>query len=202
MRIDIALEPWTNLDESFFKVAFPSSAPARLIRRSNLQPSPSFSPPKVDRSTDKARCDAAGAVRWLNVTYRRVDIEDAVTAHLLAVEKAGSIGFARHIISATSPFEPDHLTELRIDAPSVVHRLFPESEALYAAGGWRLFPTIGRVYINQLARSELDWKPKYAFRHVLECLRRNRDFRSALARDVGSKGYHDRTFDERPYPVT
>jgi UDP-glucose 4-epimerase len=36
---------------------------------------------------------------------------------------------------------------------------------------------------------------------VLECLRKNRDFRSALARDVGSKGYHDRTFDEEPYPV-
>jgi UDP-glucose 4-epimerase len=133
--------------------------------------------------------------------YRRVDIEDAVAAHLLAVEKAGSIGFARHIISATSPFEPDHLAELRIDAPSVVHRLFPESEVLYAAHGWRLFPTIGRVYVNQLARSELEWEPKSDFRHVLECLRESRDFRSALARDIGSKGYHDRTFDEGPYPV-
>jgi UDP-glucose 4-epimerase len=133
--------------------------------------------------------------------YRRVDIEDLVTAHLLAVERAGSIGFARFIISATSPFRPNHLAELRIDAPRVVNRLFPESEALYVARGWRLFPTIGRVYINQLARSELDWTPKYDFRHVLECLRESRDFRSALARDVGSKGYHDRQFGEGPYPI-
>jgi len=133
--------------------------------------------------------------------YRRVDIEDVVTAHLLAIAKAGSIGFARYLISATSPLEADDLAELRIDAPGIVNRLFPESEALYAARGWKLFPTIGRVYVNQLARSELDWKPKYDFRHVLECLREDRDFRSALARVVGSKGYHDRTFDEGPYPV-
>ena len=141
------------------------------------------------------------SVQANELLYRRVDLEDVVTAHVLAIERAGSIGFARHIISATSPFEPQHLAELRIDAPGVVHRLFPQSEALYAARGWKLFPTIGRVYSNRLARSELGWKPKYDFRHVLECLRKNRDFRSALARDVGSKGYHDRTFDEGPYPV-
>jgi UDP-glucose 4-epimerase len=111
------------------------------------------------------------------------------------------MGFARYIISATSPFAPDDLAELRIDAPGVVKRLFPESAALYAARGWKLFPTVSRVYVNQLARSELAWEPKYDFRHVLECLRQNRDFRSALARAVGSKGYHDRTFAEGPYPV-
>jgi UDP-glucose 4-epimerase len=133
--------------------------------------------------------------------FRRVDIEDVVTAHVLATEKARSVGFARHIVSATSPFEPDHLAELGTDAAGVVHRLFPESGPLYAARGWKLFPTIGRVYINRRARSELNWEPKYDFRHVLECLRENRDFRSALARDVGSKGYHDRTFGEEPYPV-
>jgi UDP-glucose 4-epimerase len=133
--------------------------------------------------------------------YRRVDIEDVVTAHLLAIAKAGSIGFARYIISATSPFEPGDLAELRIDAAGVVNRLLPGTEALYAARGWKLLSTIGRVYVNQLARSELDWEPKYDFRHVLECLRESRDFRSALARVVGSKGYHDRTFDDGPYPV-
>ena len=132
---------------------------------------------------------------------RRVDIEDVVTAHLLAIAKAGSIGFARYIISATSPFAPDDVAELRIDAPGVVKRLFPESEALYTARGWKLFPRLGRVYVNQLARSQLDWEPKYDFRHVLESLRENRDFHSALARVVGSKGYHDRKFDEGPYPV-
>src|SRR5882724_85893 len=36
--------------------------------------------------------------------YRRVAIEDVVNAHLLAIEKASSIGFGRYIISATTPF--------------------------------------------------------------------------------------------------
>lgn len=143
----------------------------------------------------------AANVQANEMLYRRVDIEDVVSAHLLAIAKANSIGFARYIISATSPFEAHDLAALRIDAPGVVKRLFPESVALYAARGWKLFPTMGRVYVNQLARSDLAWEPKYDFRHVLERLRQNRDFRSALARAVGSKGYHDRTFDAGPYPV-
>ena len=39
-------------------------------------------------------------------------------------------------------------------------------------------------------------------REKLEKLRAAEDFRSPLARAVGSKGYHDRTFAEGPYPVT
>src|SRR6478672_11506370 len=35
--------------------------------------------------------------------YRRVDIEDVVSAHLLAMEKARAVGFNRYIISATTP---------------------------------------------------------------------------------------------------
>ena len=42
--------------------------------------------------------------------YRRLDIADAVSAHLLAVERGPGIGFGRYIVSATSPFEPLHLT--------------------------------------------------------------------------------------------
>ena len=143
----------------------------------------------------------AANVQANELLYRRVDIEGVVTAHLLAIEKARSLGFGRHVISATSPFEPRHVAELRVDAPTVVHRLFPESEALHGARGWKMFPTIGRVYVNQRARSDLNWRPKYDFRHVLECLRQQRDFRSALALNIGSKGYHDRTFAEGPYPV-
>ena len=36
--------------------------------------------------------------------YRRVNLEDVANAHLLALEKAPSIGFGRYIISATTPF--------------------------------------------------------------------------------------------------
>ena len=35
--------------------------------------------------------------------YRRVDLEDVVSAHLLALERAPAIGFGRYIVSATTP---------------------------------------------------------------------------------------------------
>jgi UDP-glucose 4-epimerase len=133
--------------------------------------------------------------------HRRVDLEDVVSAHLLALAKAPAIGFRRYIVSATAPFGRDDLVALRRDAAAVVHRLFPDCQALFAARGWTLFPHIDRVYVNDLARTELGWEPVYDFRHVLDCLHAGRDFRSALAREVGSKGYHDQMFEAGPYPV-
>jgi UDP-glucose 4-epimerase len=133
--------------------------------------------------------------------HRRVDLEDVVNAHLLAVERASSLRFARYIVSATTPFTIEDLTELRRSVPEVVSRLLPECESLYAARGWKLFPQIDRVYVNRLAREHLGWWPKYDFAYVLACLRANRDFVSPLARAVGSKGYHDESFAEGPYPV-
>jgi UDP-glucose 4-epimerase len=47
---------------------------------------------------------------------------------LLACEKAPLIGFGRYIISATTPFRPDDLLELRVNARQVVRRLVPEHE--------------------------------------------------------------------------
>jgi UDP-glucose 4-epimerase len=133
--------------------------------------------------------------------YRRVDIQDVVSAHLAAIEKAKSIGFGHYIISATAPFDRDCLMELRRNAPAVVQRLYPEMTFLYAARHWSMFPDIDRVYVNARARAELGWQPKYDFRHVLACLKSGVDFRSELARAIGSKGYHDTTFADGPYPV-
>jgi UDP-glucose 4-epimerase len=133
--------------------------------------------------------------------YRRVDIEDVVSAHLLAVEKAGAIGFGRYIISATTPFTGDDLPELRVNAPVVLKRRVPEFEAEYERRGWKMFPGIDRVYVNERARAELGWQPHYDFRYVLDRLRAGDDPRSPLARAVGSKGYHFRKFAEGPYPV-
>jgi UDP-glucose 4-epimerase len=137
----------------------------------------------------------AGAYDLANVQanellYRRVDIADVVDAHRLAVALAPRLGFGRYIVSATTPFGPDDLAELRADAPAVVRRIFPDFEALYAARGWRMFPSLDRVYVNALARSALGWTPKHDFRHVLDRLAAGEDFRSELAREVGSKGYH------------
>jgi nucleoside-diphosphate-sugar epimerase len=134
--------------------------------------------------------------------YRRVDLEDVVSAHLLALEKAPAFGFGRYIISATTPFLPEDLLDLRANAPLVVRRRVPEYEAEYARRGWRMFPGIDRVYVNERARQDLGWRPRYDFRCVLDRLRAGADFRSPVARAVGSKGYHAHQFPEGPYPVS
>lgn len=123
--------------------------------------------------------------------YRRVDLADVVSAHLLAAERAPAIGFGRYIVSATTPFTRADLAGLRRDAPAVVWRLFPEAHVEYERRGWRMFPQLDRVYVNARARAELGWQPRYDFRHVLGLLQAGEDPRSALARDVGAKGYHE-----------
>jgi len=122
--------------------------------------------------------------------YRRVDIEDVVDAHLLAIRKAPQIGFGRYIISATTPFTRDDLAELRSDAAAVVRRRVAAYEAAYARRGWSMVPTIDRVYVNERARRELGWQPRHDFAAVIARLRGDPDFRSPLARVIGAKGYH------------
>jgi UDP-glucose 4-epimerase len=122
--------------------------------------------------------------------YRRADIEDVVSAHLLALERAGEIGFGRYVISATTPFGAGELRAIRDDLPSVVRRLFPGYEDVYAQLGWRMFPSIERVYDNRRARDELGWQPRHDFRSALERLAAGQDPRSPLALEIGAKGYH------------
>ncbi|MCA9667829.1 MAG: NAD(P)-dependent oxidoreductase [Myxococcales bacterium] len=124
--------------------------------------------------------------------YRRVDIADAVDAHLLAAERAPTIGFARYIISATTPFSRDDVAALRADAPAVVARRFPSYAALYAQLGWRMHQSFDRVYDNTRAREQLGWRPRVDFGSALAALARGEDWQSPLARAVGAKGY-------RPY---
>jgi UDP-glucose 4-epimerase len=133
--------------------------------------------------------------------YRRVDIEDVVSAHLLAAEQADAIGFRKYIISATTPFRPEDLADLRTDAPRIVQQCVPEYEAEYERRRWKLFPSIDRVYVNERARNELGWLPRYDFNFVIDRLKAGDDLRSPLARLVGSKGYHGQVFADGPYPV-
>jgi UDP-glucose 4-epimerase len=133
--------------------------------------------------------------------YRRADIEDIVSAHALALQKAGSIGFGRYIISATTPFAPGDLQELHTNAPAVARRYAPTYEGIYAARGWTMFPRIDRVYVNEKARTDLGWHPRYDFFYILKRLADGYDFRSALAKAIGTKGYHDMVFEDGPYPT-
>ena len=133
--------------------------------------------------------------------HRRVDLADVVEAHRLAAARAPEIGFGRYIVSSTTPFEPGHCSRLRTDTPGVVKSLFPDYEDEYRRRGWKMLPGIDRVYVNRRAREELGWRPRFDFRHILDRLQRGETIFSPLARAVGSKGYHPRSFEDGPYPV-
>ncbi|MGZ4238923.1 MAG: NAD-dependent epimerase/dehydratase family protein [Solirubrobacteraceae bacterium] len=158
--------------------------PCLILRTSRFFPEPD------DRDGVRSVYDDLN-IKVNELLYRRVDIEDVVTAHLLALERAPAIGFGRYIISATSPFTRNDLAAIRHDPPSVVGRLFPDYEELYARLGWRMFPSIDRVYVNDRARGELGWSPRYDFRLALDRLEQGADPRSPLALSIGAKGYHE-----------
>jgi UDP-glucose 4-epimerase len=152
-----------------------------------------------DRSVREAYADAN--VKVNEFLHRRVEIADVVSAHLLALQQAPALGFRKYIISATTPFRPDDLHDLRVDAPRVARRRVPGYETEYARRGWRMFPSIGRVYVNDRARHELGWQPRYDFGAIIARLRSDEDWRSPLAQVIGSKGYHPEAFANGPYPV-
>lgn len=121
---------------------------------------------------------------------RRVALEDAVSAHIAASERAPAIGFGKYIISATTPFLPEDLAELRTHAPGVLERRVPGYKEEYQRRGWTMSPGIDRVYVNQRARTELGWQPVFDFGYILDRLIAGGDPRSPLSKLVGSKGYH------------
>jgi UDP-glucose 4-epimerase len=157
-----------------------------------------FFPEADDRDELRVAYDDAN-LKVNELLYRRVDLDDVVSAHCRALERAPAIGFGRYIISATTPFTRGDLGELRAHAPAVVGRLFPDYEAIYAQRGWKMLAGLDRVYVNDRARSELGWTPRYDFRHALDRLQAGEDPRSPLALAVGAKGYH--TVSTGPYTV-
>jgi UDP-glucose 4-epimerase len=141
----------------------------------------------LDQAVREAYAD--DNIKVTEYLHRRVDIEDVVSAHLSAAAHAPAIGFGRYIISATTPFSLEDLPDLRRDAPLAARRRVPDYEAEYARRGWKMVPRIDRVYVNERARRELGWQPRYDFRLLIDRLRAGEDVRSPLARKVGSKGY-------------
>jgi len=133
--------------------------------------------------------------------YRRVDIEDVVDAHLLAIERAPALGFGRYIISATTPFMRADLSRLRTDMAGTLRDRVPEFEPEYTRRGWQLPEGIDRVYVNARAREELGWRPRHDFAAVLARLQAGGAVLSALAERIGAKGYHAESFADGPYPV-
>ena len=90
---------------------------------------------------------------------------------------------------------------LRLEPAAVVRGLFPVAEQIYTKRGWSMFDEIDRVYVSERAVSDLGWRPRWDFSSALLRLERGENFRSPLSRSVGSKGYHETSFEEGPYPV-
>ena len=134
--------------------------------------------------------------------HRRVAIEDVVEAHLLALDRAPSIGFGRYIVTATTPFRREDGARLRADPAEVARERVPGWEDEYARRGWRMARSIDRVYDNALARRELGWRPKWDFAAIVAQLREIGDIRTPLAKAIGEKGYHPKQFEGQPYPVS
>ena len=147
---------------------------------------------------DQYAADNAKANEFL---YRRVDVEDAVSAHRLALDRAPALGFDRFIISATTPFLEEDAVDLRRDAVAVVRKRCRDYRAEYDRRGWKLLPSIDRIYINELARTKLGWQPQYNFATIIDRLMSNQSVTSPLASKIGVKGYHAREFSDGPYPV-
>ncbi|MVW60029.1 NAD-dependent epimerase/dehydratase family protein [Massilia sp. NEAU-DD11] len=106
--------------------------------------------------------------------HRRLTVEDCARAHLAALEKAPAIGFGLYVVSAPTPFDRAEAARLKTDAPAVIARHFPDAARLYAARGWSLPASIGRVYDAAAIERDLGFRCRTDFAAVLAALRANR----------------------------
>ncbi len=157
--------------------------------------------PEIDDSKKKRDSYDDANLKVNELLFRRADIADMVSAHLRALDKAGDIGFDRFIISGPTPFKRTDAAELGRNASAVLERYMPGYKEEYRRRGWKMFPTIDRVYDSSHAQQVLGWQPEYTFKRALQALCNDTDYRSPLTHDIGKKGYHSEVFEEGPYPV-
>ena len=158
--------------------------------------------PEEDDNKDVRDGFADENIKLNEFLYRRVDIEDIVSAHLLAAEKAPDTRFSPLYHQRDDAIYAGRFALIcGADAPRAVQRHVPEYEAEFERRGWTMLTSIDRVYVNERARTELGWQPHYDFGFLIERLAAGKDMRSPLARLIGSKGYHAESFSEGPYPV-
>jgi len=106
---------------------------------------------------------------------RRLTVEDCARAHIVALDRAPTIGFATYIASAPTPFSRDDVAELKRDARAVIVRLYPDAAELFAARGWSLPASIGRVYDASAIERGLGFRCATDFAAVLAAMRAGDD---------------------------
>ncbi|MDG5487022.1 NAD(P)-dependent oxidoreductase [Sphingomonas sp. BGYR3] len=101
---------------------------------------------------------------------RRLTVEDTARAHIAALDAAPRIGCATYLVSAPTPFSRDEAAALKQDAPAVIARHFPDAAARYAARGWQLPSSIGRVYDSAAIQRDLGFRFDTDFASILSAL--------------------------------
>jgi len=110
-------------------------------------------------------------LKAIEFLHRRLTVEDAADAHIAALERAPGMGFDCFVVSAPTPFARTDMAELKRDAAAVIARRFPDAPALFAARGWTLPASIGRVYDAGRIERRLGFRCRTGFGEVLEALR-------------------------------
>ena len=105
---------------------------------------------------------------------RRVALVDVVTAHLLALGRAGSdhSSVRGRVFVLCAPF-PFSRAETPVEAAAFLRFLRaerPEMAAIYEREKWRLPADVGRVYDSYLAVRVLGWRPQVTFDGLLASL--------------------------------
>ena len=184
----------TSAEELCHLFARKMDVPVVILRLSRFFPEPDDDPRRR-----KAWPDTLAKLN--EFAFRRIGLEDAVEACLLAVKAAPRLGFARYIISGPTPFKPSDCTALRRDAPGVLEHRVPGATKALAALGWQFFPTLDRVYNSAAAQRDLSWGPKQTFRAQLARVQDGKSVLGDLADAVGIKGYHGDAFADGIYPT-
>jgi nucleoside-diphosphate-sugar epimerase len=102
---------------------------------------------------------------------RRLTVEDAARAHIVALEQAPRLGFDMFILSAPTPLTMADCAAIKQDAAAVIARLFPDAADLYARRGWQLPSFIGRIYDSRRAHEVLGVQFQTDFAAILDALR-------------------------------
>lgn len=115
---------------------------------------------------------------------RRLTVQDAAHAHIMALERAPALGFETFILSAPPPFSRSDADALIQDARAVIAHYYPEAAGLYADKGWVLPNHIDRVYDPAKAEHLLGWRAETDFAAIL----------LALAKGTAMPFAHDPTY--------
>lgn len=101
---------------------------------------------------------------------RRLTVEDAAEAHVVALDRAPELGFETFIVSAPPAFVEGDCEMLIEDAPAVIARYFPDAPGVYARAGWELPKSIDRVYVPGKAEALMGFRCATDFAAILSAL--------------------------------